>query len=252
MDAVRPSEPVMALRLHLPHRTAPPAHGPPAHGPPSRGRRRPPEERHLGARVFAVQRTGAVLMALFLLVFGLLGLARGQEFLSTEGTSVLGMSSNGLLSTISVVVAIVLLVAAARSPRTASTVMVVLGILFLISALANLAVLETDLNLLAFEFSNVVFSVAVGVLLLVLGAYGRFTGHLPPDSPYAHPVPADDYADDLPRTPREFAAERAMRQAEVAAAQHTATPEQYQRVQAMRRVHSREDRRRVWMSFDGT
>jgi hypothetical protein len=34
--------------------------------------------------------------------------------------------------------------------------------------------------------SNVAFSVVVGLLLLVLGAYGRITGNLPADDPYAH------------------------------------------------------------------
>ncbi|MGY1689243.1 DUF4383 domain-containing protein [Geodermatophilus sp. SYSU D01105] len=226
----------MALRLHLPHRTTP---------------RPTAEERHLGARVFVVQRIGAVLVALFLLVFGLLGFADRLDFFSTEGERVLGLSSNGLLSTISVVVALVLLVAAARSPRTASTVMIVIGALFLLSALVNLAVLRTSFNFLAFEFENVAFSVVVGLLLLVLGAYGRIGGHLPDDSPYAHPrAVEDEYDEDLPSTPAEVAAERAMRDAEVAVVQHVATEDQRRRVEAMARVHSRADRRRVWMSFD--
>jgi Domain of unknown function (DUF4383) len=225
----------MALRLHLPHRTTP---------------RPTAEERHLGARVFAVQRIGAIAVALFLLVFGLLGFAGGLAYFSTNGQRILGLSSNGLLSTISVVVAVVLLVAAARSPRTASTVMIVIGALFLLSALVNLAVMRTSFNILAFQFSNVVFSVVVGLLLLVLGSYGRIGGHLPEDSPYAysHRVTVED--DEFPSTPEEFAAERAMRDAEVAAVQHLATDDQRRRVAAMAQVHSRADRRRVWMSFD--
>jgi hypothetical protein len=201
--------------------------------------------------VYAVQRTGAVLVALFLLVFALLGFASGQHFLSTRGQPVLGMTSNGLLSTISVVVALVLLAAAARSPRTASTVMIVLGPLFLLSAFINSIVLETRLNVLAFEISNVVFSVVVGLLMLLLGAYGRISGHLPPDSPYAHPSTDEaNYVDERPSTPEEVAAERAMREAEIAVAQHTVTPDQYRRVQTMAQVHTRADRRRVWMEFD--
>jgi hypothetical protein len=228
-------EPVMALRPHLLHRTTRPAEERP--GP--------------GARVFAVQRTGAVLVALVLLVFGLLGFAGGLDYFSTEGERILGLSSNGLLSTISVVVALVLLVAAARSPRVASTVMIVVGTLFLLSALVNLAVLRTSFNILAFEFENVVFSVVVGLLLLTLGAYGRISGHLPEDSPYAHPhALAEEDDDDLPSTPAEVAAEQAMREAEVAVVQHVATDDQRRRVAAMAQVHSRADRRRVWMSFD--
>ena len=228
----------MAQRLHLPHRRMSPS-------------ALPEEPPHLGARVYPVQRIGAALVALFLLVFGLLGFASGQAFFSTRGQSVLGMSSNGLLSTLSVVVAAVLLVAAVRSPRTASTVMLVLGPLFLLSALVNLIVLGTRLNVLAFEMSNVIFSVVVGLPMLLLGAYGRIGSHLPQDSPYAHPHTGDvDFVDERPSTPEEVAAEAAMREAEIAVVQHTATPDQHRRVQAMAQAHHRRDRRRVWMELD--
>ena len=205
----------MTLRLHLPHRT-------------TAGSARPEERPGLGARVYAVQRTGAVLVALFLLVFALLGFASGQRFFSTEGQPVLGMSSNGLLSTISVVVALVLLAAAAHSARAASTVMLILGPLFLLSAFVNAIVLGSRLNWLAFSISNVIFSVGVGLLMLLLGAYGRISGHLPPDSPYAHASTDEvDYVDERPHTPLEAAAE-----------------------EAMPAVHTRTDRRRVWMELD--
>jgi hypothetical protein len=227
----------MALRLHLPHRL-------------TAAFARSEEEPHLGTRVYAVQRAGAVLVAVFLLVFALLGFASGQHFFSTRGQPVLGMSSNGLLSTISVVVALVLLGAAARSARTASTVMIVLGPLFLLSALVNSVVLETRLNWLAFDISNVIFSLGVGLLMLLLGAYGRIGGHLPTDSPYAHASLDEDYADDRPSTPEEVSAEQAMREAEIAVVQHTATPAQYSRVHEMAQMHTRADRRRVWIELD--
>ncbi len=227
----------MAQRLHLPHRR-------------TAGTARSEEPPHLGDRVYAVQRAGAVLVALFLLVFALLGFASGQEFLSTPGEPVLGMSSNGLLSTLSVVVALVLLAAAAHGPRTASTVMLVLGPLFLLSAGVHAVVIGTRLNWLAFSLSNVIFSVIVGLLLLLLGAYGRIGGHLPPDSPYAHPSAEADYADELPSTAEEAAAEYAMREAEIAVVQHTATPAQDSRVHAMAHLHTRAERRRMWMELD--
>jgi hypothetical protein len=201
--------------------------------------------------VYAVQRAGAVLLALFLLAFALLGFTSGQEFFSPPGEQILGMSSNGLLSTLSVVVALVLLAAAARSPRTASTVMLILGPMFLLSALVNSMVMGTNLNWLAFSVPNVIFSVVVGLLMLLLGAYGRIGSRLPPDSPYAHP-PAheDEFIDERPRTPEEVAAEDAMREAEIAVVQHTATPAQQRRVEAMAQAHTREDRRHVWIELD--
>jgi len=201
-------------------------------------------------RVFAIQRLGAVGVGLFLLVFGLLGATGGVGFLSTHGEGYLGMSSNGLLSALSLVVAAVLVGAALRGPRTASTVMIVLGVLFLLSALLNMALLRTAFNLLAFRMSNVVFSVVVGFLLLVLGAYGRISGNLPENSPYAHPHPHVEEPSDLPSTPEEVAAEAAMREAEIAVVQHWATEDQRRRVQAMSRDHTRDGRRRIWMEFD--
>ena len=53
-----------------------------------------------------------------------------------------------------------------------------------------------------------------------------------------------------PSTPEEVAAEAAMRDAEVAVVEHTATDEQRRRVAAMSKVRSRSDRRDVWSSFD--
>src|SRR5436305_1323332 len=104
-----------------------------------------------GGRVPAVHRVGAVAVGLVLLVFGVLGFADGLDYFSTEGGRVLGLSSNGLLSTVSVVTAAALVAAAVRGPRIASTVMLVVGVLFLGSALVNLAVLDTGLNVLAFR-----------------------------------------------------------------------------------------------------
>jgi hypothetical protein len=203
-------------------------------------------------RVFAVQRLGAVGVGLILLVFGLLGARGGVGFLSTHGERYLGMSSNGLLSALSLIVAAVLLGAALRGPRPASTVMIVLGVLFLLSGLLNMALLRTAFNLLAFRMSNVVFSFVVGLLMLLLGAYGRISGNLPANSPYAHPSTLVEEPPDLPSGPEEVAAEAAMREAEIAVVQHYATEDQQRRVQAMSRVHTRHERRQVWMQYDAS
>jgi hypothetical protein len=196
--------------------------------------------------VYAVQRIGAVAVGLVLLAFGLLGLTSGVPFLSTSGQRILGLSSNGLLAAVSLAVAAVLLCAAARGPRVASTVMIALGGLFLLSAVVNTALVGTSLNLLAFQVGNVVFSVVVGSLLLVLGAYGRLSSNLPIDSPYARPQPPVSEPPELPSTPEEFAAEAAMREAEIAVVQHCATAEQRRLVEAMAQVRTRAERRRVW------
>jgi hypothetical protein len=206
-----------------------------------------------GSRVLVVHRVGAVAVALVVLVFGVLGFAGGLDFFSTSGEPILGMSSNGLLSTISVLTAAVLIGAAVRGARIASTVMIVVGSLFLLSALVHLAVLRTSFNVLAFEMTNVFFSIGAGLTLLLLGAYGRLSGHLPPDSPYARPEAGADPEppESYPSTPAEFAAERAMREAEIAVVNHVATADQRRRVEAMAQERTRAGRRRVWMAFDG-
>src|SRR3978361_1858333 len=93
--------------------------------------------------------------------------------------------------------------------------------------------METSANILAFQTRNVAFSVVVGLVLLMLGAYGRFSGHLPADSPYAHPHAPADETPDQPTTAAQVAAEQAMREAEVAVVEHRATEDQRRRVQAM-------------------
>lgn len=198
-------------------------------------------------RAYAVQRLGALGVGLFLVVFGLLGATAGVPFLSTHGAHILGMSSNGLLSALSPAVAALLVGAAFRGPRVASTAMIALGVLFLVSALVNLALLRTAVNPLAFRLSNVAFSAVVGLLLLMLGAYGRISGNLPARQPLRPPAALLVEPPDLPSTPEELAVETAMREAEVAVVQHRATEEQRRRVQAMSAVRTRADRRRIWL-----
>ena len=211
-------------------------------------------DRDPARRILAVHRLGAVAVALVVLAFGLLGFAGGLDFFSTSGEPILGMSSNGLLSAISVVTALVLIGAAVRGARIASTVMIGVGVLFLVSGLANLALLRTGFNLLAFEMANVYFSFGAGLTLLLLGAYGRVSGHLPEESPYARPATGEetDPPESYPATPAEFAAERAMRAAEIAVVNHVATAGQRRRVAAMAGERTRGGRRRVWMEFDAS
>jgi hypothetical protein len=224
--------------------------GPPAQGGLSRWQDEPVADGS-GERVPFVHKVGALAVAAVIGVFGVLGFVGGLAFFSTEGEEILGLSSNGALSTVSVLTAAVLVFAAFRSARTASTIMMVIGVLFLLSAFANLAVLRTELNFLAFEMPNVIFSILAGLVLLTLGAYGRVGGHLPADSPYATGADGEEEEPEgLAETPAERAAEAAMREAEVAVVERRATADQRRRVEAMARVATRQDRRRVWMEFD--
>ena len=146
-------------------------------------------------RLGSVYRFGGGLCGLALLAFGLLGFADDLTFFSTTGHHVAGLSSNGLLSLISVVFAFVLIGGAVVGGNTASLVNMIVGVLFVGSGFVNLALLDTRANFLAFHLQNVMFSFAVGLLLLTFGMYGRVSGGLPHDNPYwraRHPEQAED------------------------------------------------------------
>lgn len=208
--------------------------------------------RGTGTPLDHLHKVGAVAFGAGLAIFGLLGLlgpAGGTDLFSTTGRSVLGLSSNGLLSVVSLVVAAVLVAAGMSRGRTASTLLVVIGSAFVVSGLANSLVLGTSLNLLAFSIPNVVFSFVAGALLLFLGAWGRFAGHLAHDNQYWRERHTHDEPTALPATfndPGDAAAALELAEAERAVAQHAASPELTAEVFAVREVRREEDRVHQW------
>lgn len=200
-----------------------------------------------------VYRVGAAVFGAGLVTFGALGLADRLPLFSTSGTAIFGLSTNGLLSIISVVVGTILIAAAVWGGPVASTTTTTIGVLFLVSGLANLAVLETPWNLLAFEMQNVVFSLVAGMLLLFLGLYGRVSGGLPQDNPYVryrHHEPPDSELPEQRRADAERAAEIEPRvEAEIAFAEGHPTPEQEKMVRAEAWRHAREERRRAYERY---
>jgi hypothetical protein len=200
-----------------------------------------------GRRLDFVHRIGAAVLGVGLCVFGVLGFIDRLEFLAIRGKVILGLASNGLLSMISLIVGGILIGAALRGGRISSTITVVVGLLFLLSGLLNLAVLDTEFNLLAFRLPNVIFSFIAGMLLLFLGSYGRFSGGLPADNPYYQhrhrdtPSSGNDHRDD--------GADRWIA-AEMAVAEGRATPEQEQQVRADAQRRANEARRRAWELYE--
>lgn len=200
-------------------------------------------------RIHHVHRVGAGVLGGFLITFGVVGLTLTAEFASTTGPIVMGLSTNGLLSTLSLIVGTVLVGAAVRGGPAASTTAVIVGGLFLLSGVGNVLVLDTELNMLAFRMTNVVFSLLVGAALLFVGAYGRLTVGLPAGSPYA-----DDASSSVPTTgpvcPTDGVADRALAAAERAVAQRVATAEQAARVRAAAPFRTHEARRTAFAAAD--
>src|SRR5215212_3912160 len=105
---------------------------------------------HRGHRAF---RIGGGLIGLGLLIFGVAGFFGGLAFFHTEGERVAGLSTNAVLSTISVVVGAALIAGAVVGGNTAASLNCIAGVLFLVSGFANMCVLRTSWNVLNFSMS---------------------------------------------------------------------------------------------------
>lgn len=214
--------------------------------------------------IFRVQRVGALVVGLILWAFAILGLANHPGFLATRGIPVAGMTSNGLLSVISLVVGAVLILAAVLGGRLASLACAVIGGLFVLSGLVNLFVLYGAANYLAFTMPNVIFSFVVGLILLSIGLYGRSSGQLPADSPYRRAHGGRNlmarvwHDEDLAQEPIEDEAAARRRideiaplaEAEHAVAEGTATPEQHRQVIGDAQHRAVERREAAWRRAD--
>ncbi|WP_079032555.1 DUF4383 domain-containing protein [Streptomyces specialis] len=135
-------------------------------------------------RLSRVYRIGAGLVGLGLMLFGVLGLTENVGMFDTRDDTVWGLNTNGALGWLSIVVGLLLLAGMIKGGNFASTLNMLLGVAFVLSGFVNLALLETDANILNFRLQNVIFSFAVGLLLMTFGMYGRVSGRLPHDNPY--------------------------------------------------------------------
>lgn len=199
-------------------------------------------------KVYRVHRFGAALLGLGLLVFAVLSFASSVPWLSTAGQVVLGLSANGPLALLSLVVGALLLFSAWWGDPLASTVTITMGGLFLLSGLVHLGVMHTSWNILAFRLPNVFFSLAVGLLLLFLGFYGRVSGGLPPDNPYrrSHPVRHDRPSPEEQEANVPDQREQEMLDAELAMSEGHPTQQQRELVEREWEEQRQREYRRAW------
>ncbi|AGS67837.1 DUF4383 domain-containing protein [Streptomyces collinus] len=142
------------------------------------------DELPLDHKLASVHRYGAGLCGAILLAFGCLGFADELSPFDTRGAHIAGMSTNGLLSLVSVVFGVLLLGGAVLGGRVASTLNMAVGALFVLSGLVHLFILDRPANVLGFGMPNVVFSFVMGLLIATFGMYGRVSSRLPHDNPY--------------------------------------------------------------------
>lgn len=121
---------------------------------------------------------------MILLVFGILGFADELSPFNTEGQSIAGMSTNGALSLISVLVGLTLIIGGSIGGNVASTLNMAVGTLFLLSGFVHIFILDRPANILDFGMTNVIFSFVMGLVILTFGMYGRVSSKLPHDNPY--------------------------------------------------------------------
>lgn len=199
-----------------------------------------------------IYRVGAAVFGAGLIVFGVLGLANRLQFLYVTGVEIFGLSTNGLLSIISIIVGLILLGAAVWGGVVASTTTATLGVLFFLSGLVNLAVLNTSFNLLGFKLPNVVFSLVAGMLLMFVGFYGRVSGGLPFDNPfvlYRHHEPPGGLSEQQEHDRERIAELGRFTDAEIAYAEGHPTLEQERLIRAEAWRHAQEERRRAYEHY---
>lgn len=135
-------------------------------------------------KLATVYRYGAAFCGVILLVFGVLGFANRLAPFNTDGESLAGLTTNGVLSLVSVVVGLALVAGGVIGGNFASTLNMTVGTLFLLSGFAHIFILDKPANVLDFGMTNVMFSFIMGLVILTFGMYGRVSSKLSHDNPY--------------------------------------------------------------------
>ncbi|HEX6686511.1 MAG TPA: DUF4383 domain-containing protein [Candidatus Limnocylindrales bacterium] len=117
----------------------------------------------------------AALAGIFLIVFGIVGLAQtlGDPFFDRGDVSALGLRTNLAFSLLSIVVGAIVLVGAMIGGNLAHYLNLFGGGVFWLAGLVMLVVLQTDANILNFQVSTCVVSFLLGTLLVLAGLYGK-------------------------------------------------------------------------------
>ena len=123
-----------------------------------------------------VYRTLAALCGLYVLVFGIVGVARTHDrgvFTQTGLPTVLGLRANAAFAVVSILVGAVIVVGRMIGGNLDRWINLLGGIVFLVSGLAMLALLQTKFNFLGFSMSSVVLSFLFGMVMFTAGLYGK-------------------------------------------------------------------------------
>ncbi|NUT34525.1 MAG: DUF4383 domain-containing protein [Hamadaea sp.] len=126
-------------------------------------------------RLRPLYRALAMLIGLYLLVFGIIGLIRtwGDPFFDRGDVVVLGLKTNMAFSLLSIVAGALVLGASIYGRNVDYFLNMVAGGVFMFVGVFGLIIVRTDLNKLNFTVATCVVSSLIGTGLLIAGLYGR-------------------------------------------------------------------------------
>ncbi|MEU8181752.1 DUF4383 domain-containing protein [Micromonospora sp. NPDC049044] len=115
------------------------------------------------------------LTGLYLVVFGVLGIiaSAGNEILAQDDTRVLGQGTNLGFSLLSVLLGVVVLVGTVLGRNIDVAINQWLSYILMAISLASLAFIRTDANILNFSIVTVIVVMAIALVLLMVGMYGK-------------------------------------------------------------------------------
>ncbi len=116
------------------------------------------------------------LVGAYSLVFGIVGFAQTRGtgiFAQTNLPWVLGLRANPAFAVLSIVVGGLLLLAAFVGRNVDSVVNLFGGLGFMVVGIAELALLQTNVNVLGFTVTTCIVSFVFGSVLFTAGLYGR-------------------------------------------------------------------------------
>lgn len=121
----------------------------------------------------------AVLIGLYLLVFGIIGAiaTAGDPFFDRGDTVVLGLKTNMAFAWLSIVVGAIVMAASLYGRNVDYFVNMIAGGVFMFVGVFGLIIIRSEINILNFTVATCVVSSLLGTAMLAAGLYGR-TGPL--------------------------------------------------------------------------
>ncbi|OKI42269.1 DUF4383 domain-containing protein [Micromonospora sp. CB01531] len=115
------------------------------------------------------------LVGLYFVVFGVLGVivSLGNDFLAQDDTTVLGQGTNLGFSLVSIIVGALILLGTVIGRNLDVVINQWLSYALMALGLAALAFLRTDANILNFSVATVIVVLALALVLLMAGMYGK-------------------------------------------------------------------------------